>query len=80
MKKKLGIILYVFLATIFVFTKEAYCYLDPSAMTYLIQVTAAIVITIGSVFGIMFYKIKRFFKNKLKKEDAKEETKVEEEK
>lgn len=74
--KKLGIMLYIFGATIFVFGKESYAYLDPSAMTYLIQVTAAIVITIGSVIGIFFYKIKRFFKNKLKKD--KTETKIDE--
>lgn len=67
--KKLGIMAYVFFATMFILTKEAYCYLDPSAMTYLIQVTAAIVITIGSVIGIFFYKIKRFFKNKFKKDE-----------
>ena len=63
--KKLGIMAYVFFATMFILTKEAYCYLDPSAMTYLIQVTAAIVITIGSVIGIFFYNIK----NKFKKEE-----------
>ena len=65
--KKIKCMLYVFFATIIIFTKEAYCYLDPSAMTYMIQVTAAIVISIGSVIGIGFYKIKRFFKNKYKK-------------
>ena len=58
---------YVFFVTIIILTKESYCYLDPSAMTYMIQVSAAIVITIGSAIGIGFYKIKRFFKNKQKK-------------
>lgn len=65
--KKIKVMIYVFFSTIFIFTKESYCYLDPSAMTYIIQVSAAIVITIGSVIGIGFYKIKRFFKNKYKK-------------
>ena len=65
--KKIKCILYVFLATIFILTKESYCYLDPSAMTYMIQVGAAIAIAIGSAIGIGFYKIKRFFKNKYKK-------------
>jgi len=66
MKKKIMLMIYVFLCTIIIFRKEAHAYLDPSAMTYLIQVTAAIVISIGSVIGIFIYKIRRFFKNKLK--------------
>lgn len=65
-KKKIGIMLYVFIVTIIILCKESYCYLDPSAMTYLIQVVAGIVITMGSVIGIFFYKIKRFFKNRKK--------------
>lgn len=74
--KKLGIMLYIFGVTLFILGKETYAYLDPSAMTYLIQVTAAIVITIGSVIGIFFYKIKRFLKNKFKKSEN--ETKIDE--
>ena len=73
MKKKTVLLVYVFLCTMIIFKKVTYAYLDPSAMTYLIQVTAAIFISIGSVIGIFFYKIRRFLKNRLK--NNKEENK-----
>ena len=73
MKKKTVLMVYVFLCTMIIFKKVTYAYLDPSAMTYLIQVTAAIFISIGSVIGIFFYKIRRFLKNRLK--NNKEENK-----
>jgi len=52
--KKIKCMVYVFFVTIIILTKESYCYLDPSAMTNMIQVSAAIVITIGSAIGIGF--------------------------
>lgn len=63
-KTKLGIVLYVFICTIIILTKESYCYLDPSAMTYMIQIVSAIFITIGSGIGIFFYKIKRHLRKR----------------
>ncbi len=67
--KKFLIIGYFFLVTILILVKEVYGYLDPSAMTYLIQITAAFCITIATCFGVIVYKIKRFFKNKSKELD-----------
>lgn len=56
-----------------VFPLYSYGYLDPSAMTYIIQVTAAIVITITTSIGIFFYKIKRFLKKKKEEKNSKGE-------
>ncbi len=67
MKKKILLIAYIFIITLAIFSKEVYGYLDPSAMTYLIQVTAAIFISLGTGIGIFFYKLKKFIKNKHKK-------------
>jgi len=67
MKKKILLIVYIFIITLVIFSKEVYGYLDPSAMTYLIQVTAALFITLGTGIGILFYKLKKFMKNKHKK-------------
>ena len=49
------------------FSKECYGYLDPSAMTYLIQILVAIGITITTSIGILFYKIKKAFRRKKEK-------------
>ncbi len=37
----------------------AFAYLDPSVMTQLIQAIAGIVIAVGAVVGVYFYKIKK---------------------
>lgn len=46
-------------------------YIDPSAVTYIIQAVAGVVIAIGAVLTIFRHKIFAFFKNK--KEDTKKE-------
>jgi len=53
-----------------IFSNVCYGYLDPSAMTYLIQVVAAIVIAVSTSIGIIFYKLKRKFFGKKKKEKS----------
>ncbi len=37
----------------------AFAYLDPSVMTQLVQAIAGIVIAVGAVVGVYFYKIKK---------------------
>ncbi len=64
MSKKILKIIYFFICTIIILIKESYGYLDPSAMTYVIQIVAAIGITLATSIGIFFYKIKKFFKNR----------------
>lgn len=68
MKRKILKAMYFFVCILIILTKECYGYLDPSAMTYMIQVTAAIIITISTTIGVLFYKFKRKFFKKEKKE------------
>ena len=72
MSKKILKITYCLICAIIILTKESYGYLDPSAMTYIIQIIAAVGITIAKSVGIFFYKIKKVFKKK-KQADAEEE-------
>lgn len=41
------------------------CYLDPSVMTYAIQVVAGIIVAIGAVVGIYWRKAKKKVQDKL---------------
>lgn len=43
----------------------AYAYLDPSVMTYAIQIIAGIVVAIGAVVGILWRKAKKKVSDKL---------------
>ncbi len=44
-------------------------YIDPSAVTYLIQAVAGVVIALGAALTIFRHKIFAFFKNKKKDAD-----------
>ena len=70
MKRKLLLVFYLFFCIMIIFSNVCYGYLDPSAMTYLIQVVAAIVIAVSTSIGIIFYKLKRKFFGKKKKEKS----------
>lgn len=41
------------------------CYLDPSVMTYAIQVIAGVVVAVGATAGIMWRKAKKKMQDKL---------------
>jgi len=43
----------------------AFAYLDPSVMTYTIQVVAGVVVAVGAVVGIYWRKAKRKIQDKL---------------
>lgn len=76
MKKKIGIVFYISICLLFLLSTVSLGYLDPSAMTYMIQVAAAIVIAMSTGVGIILYKIKRkFFKKKKDKNTAENEKK-----
>lgn len=60
---------YFFVLSMLLFSVSALAYIDPSAMTYIIQIVAAGFIAAGAAFGFYFRKIKRFF-NKRKNKDA----------
>lgn len=64
MKKKLLLALCGVFCFLRICPLYSYGYLDPSAMTYVIQVVAAITVTVTTSVGILFYKIRRFMKKK----------------
>lgn len=77
MKRKMMNI-YLTCCMMLMLTVNASAYIDPSVMTYTIQVVAGIAVAIGAVVGIWWRKAKRKVQNKLGiDENAKKE--VEEE-
>ena len=47
------------------FSMNIGCYLDPSVMTYAIQVVAGVVVAAGAVIGIYWRKAKKKMQDKL---------------
>ena len=47
------------------FVMGAQAYIDPSVMTYTIQVIAGVVVAVGAVIGIVWTRIKKKAKEKL---------------
>ncbi|MCI8400826.1 MAG: hypothetical protein HFI38_01820 [Lachnospiraceae bacterium] len=66
--KKVFTFLYFFICTAMLFSITALAYIDPSAMTYMIQLIAGIVIAAGAGFGFYFRRIRRTF-SKFSKKD-----------
>lgn len=54
------------------FTVPVYAYIDPSAVTYIIQGVAGVLIALGAVLTIFRHKIAAIFKGK-KKQNTEEE-------
>lgn len=76
MKKFLGKALsffYFFNCFYALFTMPVHAYIDPSAVTYIIQGVAGVLIALGAAFTIFRHKIFKLFKGKSKDKDAKEE-------
>lgn len=48
------------------FTMPAHAYIDPSAVTYIIQAVAGVLIALGAAFTIFRHKIFAFFKKNKK--------------
>ena len=63
---------YFYVAGLFLFSTVAFAYIDPSAVTYVIQAVAGAVIAIGALLTVFRHKIIAFFK-KGKKEETKKE-------
>ena len=54
---------------------NAFAYLDPSVMTYTVQIIAGVVVAVGAVAGILWRRAKKKVQNKLGiDENAKKET------
>lgn len=63
---------YFYIAGMFLFSTFAFAYIDPSAVTYVIQAVAGAVIAIGALLTVFRHKIIAFFK-KGKKDETKKE-------
>lgn len=68
MKKKFLVVIYISLFIFIVFSNVSYGYLDPSAMTYFIQILSAIDIGLTTFIGVLVYKFKKIFFGKKKKD------------
>lgn len=88
MKKCLGVVKFLYFGTCFfmLMGNTSFAYIDPSAVTYIIQAVAAVFIALGAVLTVFRHKIFAFFKKNSKKtakreihvkEDVEEETKAE---
>lgn len=66
MKKLTGfaIFCFSFLLAMAGFSATASAYIDPSAMTYIVQVVVGIVVVGGAAFGFYFNKLKRALRRK----------------
>lgn len=74
MKKVLSIakFMYFFTCWWFFLTLNVHAYIDPSAVTYIIQAVAAVFIALGAMVTVFRHKIFAFFKKKTKKIGKKE--------
>ncbi|MBQ0027422.1 MAG: hypothetical protein KBS96_02350 [Lachnospiraceae bacterium] len=54
--------MYFFTAGLMLFTNYAHAYIDPSAVTYIIQGVAAVVIAAGALLTVFRHKLMAFFK------------------
>ncbi len=59
MRKKLLTYAYFGVCTAILLSVNAGAYLDPSTMTYLIQIIAGVLIAAGATAGIVWHKLKR---------------------
>ena len=60
------ILRYAYFLTCFagIFTVPAHAYLDPSVMTYAIQIVAGIAVAVGAVVGVYWRKAKKMLQDK----------------
>ena len=68
MNKKIKTLLtvcFVWACSMLMFGLNANAYIDPSVMTYMIQVIAGIVVAVGAVIGIYFRRAKKKVSEKL---------------
>lgn len=65
--------LYFYTCCMALFTMPVYAYIDPSAVTYIIQGVAGVLIALGAAVTIFRHKIFQLFKGAKKTEDTSEE-------
>ncbi len=59
------------------FSTYAFAYIDPGAMTYLVQIIAGVFIGGGAILGVYWNRLKRKVRGKDKEEDTRETVEVE---
>ena len=64
--------IYFFSCFFALFTNYAHAYIDPSAVTYVIQAVAAVFIALGAVITVFRHKIAAFFRKNTKKGEKRE--------
>lgn len=63
--KKMFKYLYFILCMMLMFTMSVSAYIDPSVMTYTVQVIAGIAVVVGTVVGVLWRKAKKNVQKKL---------------
>lgn len=63
--KRTMMIIYLTCCMMLMLTMNASAYIDPSVMTYMIQVVAGIAVAVGAIVGIWWRKAKRKVQDKL---------------
>lgn len=63
--KKIFARMFFAVGLVVVFSTTAFAYLDPSVMTYTIQVVAGVIVAVGAVIGIYWRKAKKRVQDKL---------------
>lgn len=81
MKKCLKVFKFMYFFTCFfmLLGNTAFAYIDPSAVTYVIQAVAGVLIAIGAACTVYRHKIAKFFR-KMKKKQSKKKNKENKEK
>ena len=70
--------IYFFSCFFALFTVPVHAYIDPSAVTYIIQGVAGVLIALGAAFTIFRHKIFAFFMGKKKEQDTEEKIELKE--
>ena len=68
--KKLASFLYFFVCSMLLFSLTAQAYIDPSAMTYIIQLVAGVAIAAGAGLSFYFRRLKRKLSGKKSADSA----------
>lgn len=63
---------YFFICFWMFFSNYSFAYIDPSAVTYVVQAVAAVFIALGAIITVFRHKISQFFKKGNKEEQPEE--------
>lgn len=78
MKKLLAFLAFFALAMV-MFLQTAFAYIDPSAMTFILQILVGVVIAAGAAVGFYWRRLKRAVSRKKRREEEEDEDEDEDE-